>query len=289
MSSGASAGHVAAPTGSSSGGEVAANDAPQSIFNFVSVATVQTPFRDRRGTPRQGSVAPLSRGTVVFHPHIVSPAALDNLQQFSHAWVLFVFHENTNARGLEGKKGAGRPTTFRAKISPPRLGGPKVGVFSTRSPHRPNPIGLTMVRILGVQGHHLHVSGLDLVDGTPVLDVKPVVPYDVPDGLAVPEWVLEGDKERRRVTWSRAAQLALHALFERRGARASRFYDNPQALSEAAAQVLAQDIRGVHQGRGSASDGGGCGGAAYECVFDGLRLLFVHADGAVIVQDVVVA
>ena len=87
----------------------------------------------------------------------------DGLAGFSHVWVIFLFHKNKNA-------------AVKPKVAPPKLDGARVGVFSTRAPYRPNPIGLSLARLDRVDGDTLYFSGLDLIDGTPVLDVKPHIP-----------------------------------------------------------------------------------------------------------------
>ena len=93
------------------------------------------------------------------------PEALNDLQEVSHVWLVFAFHLNHR-------------TPWRPKVRPPRLGGNKsLGVFATRSPFRPNPLGLSAVEVLGVEGSRLWVAGVDMVDGTPILDIKPYVPY----------------------------------------------------------------------------------------------------------------
>ena len=117
----------------------------------------------------------------------IQGVSLDGLEQHSHVWISFLFHTNTNTARLSGMNAAptpgkgGRPPrrkVFPAKVAPPALGGRRVGVFSTRSPHRPNPVGLTLVRLERVDCRRgvLHVSGLDLVNGTPVIDIKPYMP-----------------------------------------------------------------------------------------------------------------
>eukprot|EP00536_Pseudo-nitzschia_multiseries_P007872 jgi/Psemu1/196647/e_gw1.190.68.1 len=97
-------------------------------------------------------------------------ATVSGLEEFSYIWILFHFHLNTQSAKKERR--------FKSKIAPPALGGKKVGIYATRSPHRHNPIGITLCKLdrIQVHGPHdvtLHVSGLDLVDGTPVLDIKP--------------------------------------------------------------------------------------------------------------------
>ncbi|RHZ09641.1 hypothetical protein DYB31_002821 [Aphanomyces astaci] len=149
------------------------------------IATVQSCFAQCLGTPRQGLLAPLTRGRVLCHRNI-SPDTLDGLSDFSHVWITFVFHANTNGKNARAHDGLlRRPSsktshTFRAKISPPMLKR-RMGIFATRTPHRPNPIGMTLAKIeqVDMAAKSIWVSGLDLVEGTPVLDLKPYVPSNV--------------------------------------------------------------------------------------------------------------
>jgi tRNA (adenine37-N6)-methyltransferase len=149
------------------------------------IGFVESVFVGRLGTPRQPFCVPSSRARVRILPSVVEPrGALERLGEFSHAWVLFVFHENTNAGGA----------TTKACVRPPRLDGASAGVFSTRSPHRPNPIGLSLVRIARVVGDVVYLAGVDLLHGTPVLDIKPFVPdCDVPahglESVRCPPWI----------------------------------------------------------------------------------------------------
>jgi tRNA-Thr(GGU) m(6)t(6)A37 methyltransferase TsaA len=133
------------------------------------VGVLHSPFRERFGIPRQPGLAPEVPGRLVFVPPYDRPEAVAGLESFSHVWVLFRFHANPDS---------GPALTVR----PPRLGGnERVGVFASRSPYRPNGIGLSVVRLEAVeqtpQGVALRLRGVDLLDGTPVLDVKPYVPY----------------------------------------------------------------------------------------------------------------
>ena len=134
------------------------------------VAHIRSDFATKFGVPRQAGVVKELRSAVVFEPPYRVPEALRGIDGFSHLWLIWEFSEN---------KGKGWSPTVR----PPRLGGNRrVGVFASRSPFRPNPIGLSCVRLEKVEldtpeGPVLHVSGADLVDGTPILDVKPYIPY----------------------------------------------------------------------------------------------------------------
>lgn len=131
---------------------------------------IETTFQNKRAVPRQPSVLGNARGTVVIDTSVFNNPehALSGLDEFSHIWVMFHFHVTES-------------TSVPAKVSPPRLGGERRGVFSTRSPHRPCPIGLSLVKIHSIEGNKIHFLGVDMVNGTPVLDIKPYIPqYDYP-------------------------------------------------------------------------------------------------------------
>ena len=133
------------------------------------IARIHTPFAEKFGVPRQSGLAP-TEGRIVFAPAYRNPDALRGLEGFSHLWLIWVFDR------AERKDWS--PT-----VRPPRLGGNRrMGVFATRSPFRPNPIGLSCVELAAVEwstpdGPVLHVRGADLVDGTPIFDIKPYIPY----------------------------------------------------------------------------------------------------------------
>lgn len=127
---------------------------------FAPIGTLQSVFDHKFGTPRQGALAPSSQAEFVLNPEWRGKGLFSGLEGFSHVWLLSVFHENKNTR----KAG---------KIHPPRLLGEAVGVLASRSPHRPNPIGLTLARLERVEGDRIFLSGVDLIDSTPILDIKP--------------------------------------------------------------------------------------------------------------------
>ena len=142
------------------------------------VARIQSDFPEKFGIPRQSGLVPELEARVVFEPPYRAPEAVRGLESFSHIWLLWVFSESLR----EG---------WSPTVRPPRLGGNvRVGVFASRSPFRPNPIGLSAVRLeridFGPEGPVLHVRGADLMDGTPILDIKPYVPYSdsYPQALA---------------------------------------------------------------------------------------------------------
>ena len=139
------------------------------MFEFEPIAVVRSCFTDKFGIPRQSGLVPAASATLEFHPPYNDAQAFVGLAGCSHLWLQFVFHAN-------------RASGFRPRVRPPRLGGNKtLGVFATRSPVRPNPIGLSVVKLdqVIVTGATatLTISGHDLLDGTPIVDVKPYVPY----------------------------------------------------------------------------------------------------------------
>ena len=141
------------------------------------IAHIQTDFQEKFGIPRQSGRAPSLRARIVFSPEYRNPDFLRGIEGFSHLWLLFDF-------SLTREK----PVT--PTVRPPRLGGnTRVGVFASRSPFRPNHIGLSCVKLEGVEetenGYTLLVSGADLLDGTPILDIKPYLPFAdcIPDAI----------------------------------------------------------------------------------------------------------
>ena len=141
------------------------------------IARVRTDFPEKFGLPRQSGVVPELTGRVVFEPEYRSPDALRGLEGFSHIWLLWGFSGGFSSRGGEEAR------SWSPTVRPPRLGGNvRMGVFATRSPNRPNPIGLSAVKLCGIArdpelGPVLEVSGIDMADGTPVYDVKPYLPF----------------------------------------------------------------------------------------------------------------
>lgn len=134
------------------------------------IARMHSDFATKFGIPRQSGLVEELRSTIVFEPEFRNPDALRGIEEFSHLWIIWQFSEAVR-QGWS-------PT-----VRPPRLGGnTRMGVFATRSPFRPNNLGLSSVRLLGVEqtkefGTVLHVGGADLMDGTPIFDIKPYIPY----------------------------------------------------------------------------------------------------------------
>ncbi len=129
------------------------------------IAFIENDFAETFGIPRQSGLADMVESRVVFEPEYRSRDAVRGIEGFSHLWLLWGFSENPSGR---------RSLTVR----PPRLGGnARMGVFATRSPFRPNPIGLSCVELAGVEDGRLIVRGADLMNGSPIYDIKPYLPY----------------------------------------------------------------------------------------------------------------
>jgi tRNA-Thr(GGU) m(6)t(6)A37 methyltransferase TsaA len=202
-------------------------------YQYRPIGFIESPFPDRRGTPRQPVLVPAALGKIRFDKSIIQFEHFKEIIQFSHIWVVFVFHENTN--------GDTDACQVPARIKPPRLGGQKVGCLSTRSPHRPNAIGLSVCEVVEIGSDFICVSGIDMVDGTPVLDIKPYIPYDSihlqsEDGLSdslplplpmsvaassslfkekrlkVPSWIIDSDIPLHPVVFEDSALEALDDL-----------------------------------------------------------------------------
>ncbi len=138
--------------------------------NIQVIARMKSDFATKFGIPRQSGLVQELRSTIVFEPEFRNEDALRGIEGFSHPWIIWQFSEAVRS--------GWSPT-----VRPPRLGGnTRLGVFATRSPFRPNNLGLSCVRLLGVEkiqeyGTVIHVAGADLMDGTPIFDIKPYIPY----------------------------------------------------------------------------------------------------------------
>ncbi|RAU49395.1 MULTISPECIES: tRNA (N6-threonylcarbamoyladenosine(37)-N6)-methyltransferase TrmO [unclassified Pseudomonas] len=193
-------------------------------YSVSPIGFVRSCFKEKFAIPRQPSLAPAARGVLELVAPFDQGEAVQGLEHVSHVWLLFLFHEALEA-------------TPRLKVRPPRLGGNQaMGVFATRATHRPNGIGQSVVKLERVEADRLWLSGIDLLDGTPVLDVKPYVPYAdiIPEArndmaAAAPELI--------PVAWGDAAlqQARDHAL------RLN------EPLVELIEQCLAQDPRPAYQ------------------------------------------
>ena len=217
------------------------------------IARLRGDFSSKFGVPRQSGLVEEVESRIVFEPEFRDANMLRGIEQFSHLWLIWLFSENA---------GAGWSPTVR----PPKLGGnARLGVFATRSPFRPNPVGLSSVRLLGVErdadlGLVLRVSGADLMDGTPILDVKPYIPY------------ADAHPDAAAGFTAQTAGRALRVIFP--DALLSRVPEDKRA---ALAGAPAQDPRPGYQDDPE---------RVYGFPFAGLEVRFRVADGALIVVDV---
>ena len=148
------------------------------------IAILRTPFAEKFGVPRQGGLVPAAEGRVEFLSTFAAPEFTRGLEAFSHVWLVTGFHGNP-------------PWSGSAVVRPPRLGGnERVGVFASRSPNRPNGLGLSLVRLQAVEPGVLRVAGVDAVDGTPVYDVKPYLPWCEAVVDARADWALAAPAPR---------------------------------------------------------------------------------------------
>lgn len=157
---------------------------------FEPIGWVSCPQRYRYEAPRQGVLMPDNRALVTLREGQEYEAGLDRLEGFDRIWLIFELHLNE---------------TWHPRVQPPHAGAPRCGVFATRSPHRPNRIGLTCVCLLGIDGLELTVAGHDLLDGTPVWDIKPYVPYSDAFSEARAGWLDELPQLRFAVSFSETA------------------------------------------------------------------------------------
>lgn len=189
------------------------------------IGTIQSCFPDKFGVPRQPALCPHARGEVVMHPPWNREEPFRGLEAFSHLWITFLFHQIPSDRP---------PSTL---VRPPRLGGnTRVGVFASRSPFRPNRLGLSLVRNQGLRHRDgnlcLTISEIDLVNNTPVVDIKPFLPWcDAPDS-ATGAWAEEAPEPGLKVRFTSATAQRLQQL-------QAHYPELPELIQE----VLGQDPR----------------------------------------------
>ncbi|GJM98772.1 hypothetical protein PR202_ga15809 [Eleusine coracana subsp. coracana] len=213
-------------------------------YPMATIGTVQSCFSTRNGTPRQPLVVPLARATVALDPARVPVGALEGLASYSHCWILYVFHLNTDLDKMWKDPARSK---LKAKVRVPRLKGGKMGVLATRSPHRPNPIGLSVAKVEAVGGHSILLSGVDLVDGTPVVDIKPYLPYsDSVNGATVPDWLeVDGALAVESIHCTEHFIAALHNCWMH--TQKQSLYASADEFQDVIKEVLSWDIRSLSQ------------------------------------------
>ena len=205
---------------------------PISTVKLSPIGIVKTPYGEKFAVPRQPNLVQEGRGILKLLPPYNSPDAIRGLEQFSHLWLIFQFHHIPER-------------AWHATVRPPRLGGnERVGVFASRATHRPNPIGLSKVELKKIEATEndvfLHLGSVDLVDGTPILDIKPYIAYADSEPNAVSGFAQIKPESKLSVTFREPALQALRNSpnFAKFGIEdAKRFI----------CEVLAQDPRPAYQ------------------------------------------
>jgi tRNA-Thr(GGU) m(6)t(6)A37 methyltransferase TsaA len=222
-------------------------------FSMRVIARIHSDFSTKFGVPRQSGLVDALESTVVFEPEFRNIDALRGLEGFSHLWLVWVFDQAIRE-------------TWSPTVRPPRLGGnQRLGVFATRSPFRPNPIALSAVKLAGVEhtadrGPVLRIRGADLMDGTPILDVKPYIPYADCHPEASGGFAAVPAGETLEVVISPELLAAV-----------------PEDRQEALRGVLAQDPRPHYQNDPE---------RVYGFTFAGLEVRFTVADGCLTVREI---
>lgn len=196
------------------------------------IGIMKSPYKEKFGIPRQPNLVQVESYIDMLEPYN-DLLAFEGIETFSHLWLLWQFHDNKNQQ----------QTKFRAQVRPPRLGGnQKIGVFATRSMYRPSPVGLSVVQLKQVKkvgkAVRVYVTGSDLLDGTPILDIKPYIQYsdavmEAQSGYA------QDEPERKQVVWTEQAAVQKQQLLQQHKISA-------QMLSELE-QVLSLDPRPAYQ------------------------------------------
>ena len=223
------------------------------------IATIRSPFTSRRAIPRQSGLVPTNQCVVQFNQTPENELLLRGIEEFSHIWIIFWIH------GLNPKRN-------KALIDPPRKR-KLVGTLASRSPYRPNPLGLSVVKLVERKATEntieLVIAGSDLLDGTPVLDIKPYIPYA--DAIPEAEAAWASSKPARlTVNWTEQATSQLRKLFPNR-------HPNYQ---EIITDIIAYDPRPFHK-KGDETDSDNL----WKCYYDNLRILWrVEQTTAVICQ-----
>jgi tRNA-Thr(GGU) m(6)t(6)A37 methyltransferase TsaA len=198
---------------------------------YKPIGVLRCAFTEKFGVPRQSGMVPAATATIELNQDARFVEAVAELRTFSHVWVIFHF----DRIGLH---------EWRSRVDTPRLGVEgEMGVLSTRSPHRPNPIGMSAVKLDDVVVHddgrvRIIVSGVDILDETPVLDIKPYIPFADCISGATDGWAV-GGYPRYTVTYAEQAK----SMFQQASQRSH------EISEEFLTQVLSLDPRPVAQRR----------------------------------------
>ena len=227
------------------------------------IGIMKSPYKEKFGIPRQPNLVNVE-SYIEMQPPYNDLLAFEGIQAFSHLWLVWQFHDNKNQE----------KTQFRPQVRPPRLGGnQKIGVFATRSMYRPSPIGLSVVQLKEVKKEgksvRVYVTGSDLLDGTPIVDIKPYIQYsdavlDAQSGYA------QDEPERKQVLWSEEASSQKNRLAERG--------EFTQKNMDELEQVLSLDPRPAYQHDQE---------RIYGMTFDHFELRFTVGESEVLILEMI--
>ncbi|ENW79697.1 hypothetical protein F909_02800 [Acinetobacter sp. ANC 3929] len=208
------------------------------------IGHMHSPYREKFGIPRQPNLVQVESFIEMTEPYN-DISAFEGIEDFSHLWLLWQFHENKNQ-----DNSLNQMSKFRPQVRPPRLGGnQKIGVFATRSMYRPSPIGLSVVRFLRVEKHgksiRLYVTGSDLLHGTPILDIKPYIQYS--DAIADSQSGYAHEQPIRKIVrWTETAQSQQQQLLKQMILGKKIFDELEQVLSLDPRPAYQQDAERVY-------------------------------------------
>ena len=224
------------------------------VLDIQPIGFIESPFDTKNGTPRQPQLVSSATCRLKFsHARLPHPEhALEGLDAYSHVWILFYFHQDASVERVS--------EPVKSKVAPPKLGGQKHGLFATRTPQRPNAIGLSLVEVERVEHDVLHLRGADLIDGTPVLDVKPFLPHiDKPRSVngefeaseveaLMPDWLAStvDTAEPLHVAYTGRAQRMLTDIFQC-GRPPESHYHTQGTFQAFLGEILAGDPRSIYR------------------------------------------
>ena len=226
----------------------------EALLTMEPIGFIESPFETKNGTPRQPQLVCSASCRLRFtHSRLPQPEhALEGLDAYSHVWVLFYFHRDASVERLS--------EPVKSKVTPPKLGGQKCGLFATRTPQRPNAIGLSLVEVDRVEHDVLYLRGADLIDSTPVLDIKPFLPHiDKPRTsvgnakqaavqASMPSWLVGAlnDERALQVSYTGRAYQMLDKVFAD-GRPEKSHYKTIEAFRSLVSEVLAGDPRSIYR------------------------------------------
>lgn len=198
-------------------------------FEFQPIGIIHSCFKEKFGIPRQPGLVAEASATLELLPPYNRPEAVRGIEQFSHLWILFIFHGCLRSQ-------------WKPTVRPPRLGGnERIGVFASRATYRPNPIGISPIKLERVEKTAnsvvLHLKGVDLLDGTPVVDIKPYIPYADNISAATAGFAESPPPRKQNITFSADAV--------QRCIEMSESHPNLRTMIE---QLLQSDPRPAYQG-----------------------------------------